>query len=173
MRTLRSSVGDDSSSRREHAPSFEGNGAGRDRALAAEAIAAGELDDHLGALAGAVEARRQLLLTVRSATALATLCLGDVVRITERVSPRYLVASMARSSGSTITQRPSGSSTRSGVSRADAFAARRSRSRRFRRPAESALAGRDADALGDRFDARGNPQPFGLFGIVAGEFGEL
>ena len=70
-----------------------------------EAIAAGELDDHLGALAGAVEARRQLLLTVRSATALATLCLGDVVRITERVSPRYLVASMARSSGSTITQR--------------------------------------------------------------------
>ena len=56
-----------------------------------EAIAAGELDDHLGALAGAVEARRQLLFTVRSATALATLCVGDVVRITEQVSPRYLV----------------------------------------------------------------------------------
>ena len=56
-----------------------------------DAIAAGELDEHLGALAAAVEARRQLLLTVRSATVLATLCLGDVVRITEKVSPRYLI----------------------------------------------------------------------------------
>ena len=56
-----------------------------------DAIAAGELDDHLGALAAAVEARRQLLFTVRSASALATLCVGDVVRITEQVSPRYLV----------------------------------------------------------------------------------
>jgi hypothetical protein len=55
------------------------------------AIAAGELDDHLGALAAAVEARRRLLLTVRSATALATLCVGDVVRITEKVSPRYIL----------------------------------------------------------------------------------
>jgi hypothetical protein len=56
-----------------------------------DAIAAGELDDHLGALASAVEARRRLLLTVRSATALSALCVGDVVRITEHVSPRYLV----------------------------------------------------------------------------------
>jgi hypothetical protein len=63
---------------------------GDDRSLL-DAIAAGELDDHLGALAAAVEARRRLLLTVRSATALAALCVGDVVRITERVSPRYLV----------------------------------------------------------------------------------
>ncbi len=55
-----------------------------------DAIAAGELDDHLGALAAAVHARRQLLLTVRSATALATLCVGDLVRINDRVSPRYL-----------------------------------------------------------------------------------
>jgi hypothetical protein len=55
-----------------------------------DAIAAGELDDHLGALAAAVEARR-LVLTVRSATALAMLCVGDLVRISEQVSPRYLV----------------------------------------------------------------------------------
>jgi hypothetical protein len=56
-----------------------------------DAIAAGELDDYLPSIAAAVEARRRLLLTVRSATALATLCVGDVVRITEQVSPRYLI----------------------------------------------------------------------------------
>lgn len=55
-----------------------------------DAIAAGELDDHLEALAAAVEARRQLVYTVRSATALATLCPGDLVRIGDEVSPRYL-----------------------------------------------------------------------------------
>jgi hypothetical protein len=64
---------------------------GEDERSLLDAIAAGELDDHLCALAAAVEARRMLLLTVRSATALATLCVGDVVRITEQVSPRYLV----------------------------------------------------------------------------------
>jgi hypothetical protein len=62
---------------------------GAERSLL-DTIAAGELDDHLGALAAAVEARRRLLLTIRSATALATLCEGDVVRITEQISPRYL-----------------------------------------------------------------------------------
>jgi hypothetical protein len=56
-----------------------------------DAIAAGELDAHLDALAAAVDARRRLLHTVRSATALATLCVGDRVRINERVSPRYLI----------------------------------------------------------------------------------
>jgi hypothetical protein len=54
------------------------------------AIADGRLDDHLTAVAEAVHARQHLLLTVRSATALATLCPGDRVRITEAVSPRYL-----------------------------------------------------------------------------------
>jgi hypothetical protein len=54
------------------------------------AIADGRLDDHLTALAEAVRARQHLLHTVRSATALATLCPGDRVRITESVSPRYL-----------------------------------------------------------------------------------
>jgi hypothetical protein len=63
---------------------------GEDECSLLDAIAAGALDDHL-ALAAAVEARRRLLLTVRSTTALAALCAGDVVRITERVSPRYLV----------------------------------------------------------------------------------
>jgi hypothetical protein len=55
-----------------------------------DAIAEGDLDDHLTALAEAVDARRRLLHTVRSATALATLCVGDEVRINQAVSPRYL-----------------------------------------------------------------------------------
>jgi hypothetical protein len=75
------------SSRRRSRRVAPGDGAGS----LLDAIAAGELDDHLGAVAAAVEARRRLLLTVRSVTALATLRVGDVVRITERVSPRYLV----------------------------------------------------------------------------------
>jgi hypothetical protein len=37
-----------------------------------------------------VDARRRLLHTVRSATALASLCVGDEVRINQAVSPRYL-----------------------------------------------------------------------------------
>lgn len=58
--------------------------------LLLESIAAGDLDDHLTAVADAVEARRHLLHTVRSATALGQLCVGDVVRINEKVSPKYL-----------------------------------------------------------------------------------
>jgi hypothetical protein len=60
-----------------------------DRSLL-EAIADGELDDHLSALADAIEAREQLLHTVRSASVLANLCVGDRVRIRSHVSPRYL-----------------------------------------------------------------------------------
>ena len=56
-----------------------------------DTIAAGDLDEHLAALAAAVEARRRLLLTVRSVTAFAKLCVGDPVRIGEQVSPRYLI----------------------------------------------------------------------------------
>jgi hypothetical protein len=56
-----------------------------------DAIADGELDDHLTAVADAIHARQWLLRTVRSATALATLCVGDQVRINHLVSPRYLV----------------------------------------------------------------------------------
>ena len=55
-----------------------------------DAIANGELDHHLSAIADAVHARRHLLHTVRSATALGELCVGDHVRINHTVSPRYL-----------------------------------------------------------------------------------
>ena len=60
-----------------------------------DAIASGPLDDHLAALADAVDARRRLLHTVRSATALATLRVGDLVRINHAVSPRYLAGMLA------------------------------------------------------------------------------
>lgn len=55
-----------------------------------DTIADGDLDDHLGALAAAIDARRRLLYTVDSSHVLATLCVGDLVRITEEISPRYL-----------------------------------------------------------------------------------
>jgi hypothetical protein len=55
-----------------------------------DAIANGDLDDHLTALADAVQARHHLLHTVRSSTALAELCVGEHVRINHTISPRYL-----------------------------------------------------------------------------------
>jgi len=55
-----------------------------------DAIAKGELDNRLGAIAAAVDARRRLLETIDSSHMLATLCVGDRVRIGQRVSPRYL-----------------------------------------------------------------------------------
>jgi hypothetical protein len=55
-----------------------------------DAIAAGDLDDHLDVLAAANGARRELMHTVRSATRLMSLCEGDLVRINQRISPRYL-----------------------------------------------------------------------------------
>jgi hypothetical protein len=55
-----------------------------------DAIAEGDLDDHLGAIAAAVDARRRLLHTINSSHMLATVCVGDRVRIGQRVSPRYL-----------------------------------------------------------------------------------
>ena len=58
--------------------------------LLLDAIAAGELDEHLVALADAVHARRALLHTVRSANAIAELCVGDAVRINRNVRPGYL-----------------------------------------------------------------------------------
>jgi hypothetical protein len=62
----------------------------RERSLL-DAITDGDLDDHLTSLAEAIDARQRLLHTVRSATALATLCVGDRVRINHAVSPRYLI----------------------------------------------------------------------------------
>ena len=60
-----------------------------------DAIASGELDDHLVAIADAVRARRELLHTVRSATAIAQLCVGDNVMFTGSVRPRYLEHELA------------------------------------------------------------------------------
>jgi hypothetical protein len=53
-------------------------------------IAAGDLDEHLVAVADAVQGRRELLRTVAAATALAQLCVGDDVMFTHDVRPRYL-----------------------------------------------------------------------------------
>jgi hypothetical protein len=58
--------------------------------LLLDAIARGELDEHLVALADAIHARRELLHTVRSAAAIAELTIGDPVRLTGEVRPRYL-----------------------------------------------------------------------------------
>lgn len=60
-----------------------------------DAIAAGDLDPHLVAIADAVQARRELLRTVAAATALAQLCVGDDVVINQKVRPRYLAHEVA------------------------------------------------------------------------------
>jgi hypothetical protein len=60
-----------------------------------DAIAAGEFDERLVAIADAVHARRELLQTVRSATAIAQLCVGDTVMLNSNVRPRYLAHELA------------------------------------------------------------------------------
>jgi len=55
-----------------------------------DSIASGALDHHLVAIADAVSARRELLHTVHSASALAELCVGDTVVFNRHVRPRYL-----------------------------------------------------------------------------------
>ena len=60
-----------------------------------DAITAGQHDEHLVAIADAVHARRQLLHTVRSARAIAELCVGDTVLFTNRIRPRYLEHELA------------------------------------------------------------------------------
>jgi hypothetical protein len=61
-----------------------------------DAIAPGELDEHLVAIADALHARRQLLHTVRSARAIAAkLRVGDTVIFTNRIRPRYLEHELA------------------------------------------------------------------------------
>jgi hypothetical protein len=60
-----------------------------------DAITAGELDEHLVAIADAVHARRQLLHTVRSAQAIAELRVGDTVMFTSRIRPRDLESELA------------------------------------------------------------------------------
>ena len=61
-----------------------------------DAIAAGELDEHLVAIADAVHARRGLLHAVSSARALAELCVGDTVIFNHRIRPRYLEHELAQ-----------------------------------------------------------------------------
>ena len=58
--------------------------------LLLQQIADGTLDVHFPALAQAIDARLQLLHTVRSVTALAMLNIGDRVRINHHARPRYL-----------------------------------------------------------------------------------
>jgi hypothetical protein len=58
--------------------------------LLLDAIADGELDHALYAVADAAHARLALLQTVKAASALAHLNVGDVVRLNHTVRPRYL-----------------------------------------------------------------------------------
>src|SRR4051794_3978723 len=58
--------------------------------LLLDAIADGELDHSLHALADAVHARLALLQTVKAASALAHLNVGDIVRLNHKVRPRCL-----------------------------------------------------------------------------------
>ena len=60
-----------------------------------DAIAGGELDDHLVAIADAIRARRELLHTISSAKALSELCVGDEVMFNRHVRPRYLERELA------------------------------------------------------------------------------
>jgi hypothetical protein len=62
---------------------------GRSRPCA-DVIADGEFDHSLHALVDAIQARLHLLHTVKAATALAHLTVGDEVRINHNVKPRYL-----------------------------------------------------------------------------------
>ena len=56
-----------------------------------EQIATGELDEYLFAIA----ARRELLHTVRAASAIAQLCVGDTVMFSSPIRPRYLEHELA------------------------------------------------------------------------------
>ena len=64
--------------------------------LLLDAIAAGDLDHSLHALGDAVHARLALLQTVKSAGALAQLNVGDLVRLNDRVRPRYFHGAQGR-----------------------------------------------------------------------------
>ena len=55
-----------------------------------EAIARGELDQELGVLGAVINERVRLLATARSMTTLASLRVGDRVRINHNAKPNYL-----------------------------------------------------------------------------------
>lgn len=89
------SRGHDTARRRSHAPpprpaSEPPGGQAQPNRLLLDQIAAGALDAHLVAIADAVQARHELLHTVTSHKALATLNVGDHVQINRHASPRYL-----------------------------------------------------------------------------------
>jgi len=58
--------------------------------LVVEAIARGELDDELAVLGAVLNERVRLLATARSVTTLASLRVGDRVRINHSAKPNYL-----------------------------------------------------------------------------------
>jgi len=81
----------------------------------------------LDAIANAVQARWQLLHTVRSARAIAELCVGNTVMFTNPIRPRYLEDGLPRSPRLTTARSPSGPGGRWGASANASFGARRSR----------------------------------------------
>jgi hypothetical protein len=64
--------------------------AGDPERLLIDQIASGALDEHLGQIAQAVNARLGLVDTIKSLHALSALAPGDHVRFNDRVRPRYL-----------------------------------------------------------------------------------
>jgi hypothetical protein len=64
-----------------------------------EAIARGELDQELGVLGAVINERVRLLATARSMRTLASLRVGDRVRINHSAKPNYLHARAATVSG--------------------------------------------------------------------------
>jgi hypothetical protein len=72
-----------------HSEPHDGPPAIRERLLL-QAIADGQLDPHLEALAQAIDARLHLLHTVATQTALTQLCVGDEVQINNTIRPHYL-----------------------------------------------------------------------------------
>jgi hypothetical protein len=64
--------------------------------LLLDQVADGALDHSLHALADAIHARQHLLHTVQAATALAQLCVGDVVCINHTIKPHYLCGAQGR-----------------------------------------------------------------------------
>lgn len=93
--------------------------------LLLDQIAAGELDAHLAAIAAAAQASHELLRMINSQKALATLNVGDRVRINHHASPPTCTVSTASSWNSTITPRSCAYTARSAGSRAARSAARR------------------------------------------------
>jgi hypothetical protein len=108
----------------------------------------------------------------KARTALAALCLGDVVRITEQISPPYLAGRHGTVVGlddhaATVRLTHPVARLASGRVRCPPFTPEKLPT------AESVPAVRNSRALGDRLDAGVDPQAFGLFGVLADEPGEL